>query len=123
MKRRLLVGLMFVSSACSSTAATGDGGPGGTTGNAGAGASGGGGAGGTTGGGGRGGATTTANQSVLERNKNPSRDGHFIQPGLTKAAAATMSRSAGFAATFTGDMWASPSTWRMGPVVQVRFLR
>ena len=115
MKRRLLVGLMFVSSACSSTAATGDGGPGGTTGNAGTGASGDGGAAGTTGGGGRGGATTTANQSVLERNKNPSRDGHFIQPGLTKAAAATMSRSTGFAATFSGDMWASPLYMENGP--------
>ena len=34
-----------------------------------------------------GGTPVATNQSVLERNKNPSRDGHFIQPTLTKTAA------------------------------------
>ena len=37
-------------------------------------------------------AAAATNQSVLERNKNPSRDGHFIQPALTKAAAARWRR-------------------------------
>jgi hypothetical protein len=46
------------------------------------------------------------NQSVLERNKNPSRDGHFIQPTLTKAAAMTMAADTAFngAATFTSTV-------------------
>ena len=57
----------------------------------------------------------SGNQSVLERNKNPSRDGHFIQPALTKAAAATMSRNTGFAASFAGNMWASPLYIENGP--------
>ncbi|HXU04437.1 MAG TPA: PQQ-binding-like beta-propeller repeat protein [Polyangia bacterium] len=46
--------------------------------------------------------------SVLERNNHASRDGHFVQPALTRAAAATMATDADFAATFTGAMWASP---------------
>jgi hypothetical protein len=57
----------------------------------------------------------SGSQSVLERNKNPSRDGHFIQPALTKAAAATMSRNPGFAASFAGNMWASPLYVENGP--------
>ena len=57
----------------------------------------------------------SGNQSVLERNKNPSRDGHFVQPALTKAAAATMSRNTGFAASFAGNMWASPLYIENGP--------
>jgi len=67
------------------------------------GASGGGGAGptGGSGNGGRGGATTPG-VSVLERNNHPSRDGHFVQPALSKAAAATMALDASFAATYTG---------------------
>jgi outer membrane protein assembly factor BamB len=52
---------------------------------------------------------------VLERNKNPSRDGHFVQPTLTKAAAATMAKDAAFAATFPGAMWASPLYFENGP--------
>jgi hypothetical protein len=47
---------------------------------------------------------------VLERNKNPSRDGHFIQPTLTKTAAMTMTADTAFnsAATFTGNVASSP---------------
>lgn len=48
--------------------------------------------------------------NVLERNNNASRDGLFIQPKFTKAAAATMTADATFntGAKFTGNMWASP---------------
>jgi hypothetical protein len=95
------------------TVASGGSGPagkGGTTGVAGA--AGAPGKGGTTGGGagttGTGGSAVVGDQSVLERNKNPSRDGHFIQAGLTQAAAKTMALQSNFAASFTGNMWASP---------------
>jgi hypothetical protein len=53
--------------------------------------------------------------SVLERNKNPSRDGHFIEPKLTKATAAKMALEPGFNATFPGTMWASPLYLENGP--------
>ena len=53
--------------------------------------------------------------SVLERNNHPSRDGHFVQPALTHAAAATMAADTGFAPTFTGAMWASPLYMENGP--------
>lgn len=46
--------------------------------------------------------------SVLERNKHPSRDGHFVQPTLTKAMAAKMAPDQGFLALFKGAMYASP---------------
>jgi hypothetical protein len=46
--------------------------------------------------------------SVLERNNHPSRDAHFVQPALTKAAAAKLGFDTGFQATFTGSMFASP---------------
>jgi hypothetical protein len=45
------------------------------------------------------GGTTPGGNSVLERNNHPTRDGHFAQPTLTKAAAATMASDGGFAAT------------------------
>jgi len=104
--------------ACGSSGATNDGGTAGASGAAGAG-----GTAGTTGRGGSSGAAgatgaagaPSGNQSVLERNKNPSRDGHFVQPALTKAAAATMTRNSGFAASFTGNMWASPLYIENGP--------
>ena len=64
--------------------------------------------------GGTGGAAP-ATGSVLERNNNPARDGHFVQPTLTKAAAATMARDTGFTGTFSGDMWASPLYFADGP--------
>lgn len=46
--------------------------------------------------------------SVLERNNHPSRDGHFVQPTLTKAAAANMALDAGFNATYTGAVMGDP---------------
>jgi hypothetical protein len=65
---------------------------------------------------GAGGTTTgTADQSVLERNNHPSRDGVFIQPKLTKAVAATLKLESAFKATFTGSMWASPLYLQNGP--------
>src|SRR5688572_25321451 len=91
----------------------GSAGAGGTAGNTGgmAGSTGGmaGGTGGTGGtAGGAGGTPVPGGASVLERNNNPSRDGHFLQPRLTKATAARMVFDAGFAAMFPGNMWASP---------------
>jgi hypothetical protein len=81
--------------ACSSSPASSDGGP----------------MGGSTGAGG----SSSTGQSVLERNKNPSRDGHFVQPALTKTAAATMAATPGFTASFTGTMFASPLYLQNGP--------
>ena len=52
---------------------------------------------------------------MLERNNHPSRDGIFLQPTLTKAAAAKMAADTGFKATFTGAMWASPLYLQKGP--------
>ena len=39
--------------------------------------------------------TQLASQSVTERNKNPSRDGHFVQPGLTQDGCGGDGRDAG----------------------------
>jgi len=64
---------------------------------------------------GTGGSATSASASVLERNNHPSRDGHFLQPMLTKARAATMARDTTFTGTFTGAMWASPVYLDNGP--------
>jgi len=89
--------------------ATGNGGRGGSAGGTGGGSAG---RGGTTGSGGQ---TQLPNQSVTERNKNPSRDGHFVQPGLTKTAVAGMVATPGFTGTFTGAMTASPLYWQNGP--------
>jgi hypothetical protein len=123
----LMTGLVVLSLGCGSSKSDG-GGTGGTstTGTGGTSATGTGGAhatGGSTGtGGGTGGSTAatggasgSADQSVLERNNHPSRDGIFLQPTLTKAAAATMAADTGFKATFTGAMWASPLYLQKGP--------
>lgn len=75
-----------------------------------------------TGGSASGGATGSAGStgttgSVLERNNHPSRDGLFLQPSITKAAvmAAAKTKDAAFAASFTGNMWASPLYAANGP--------
>jgi hypothetical protein len=65
--------------------------------------------------GGSAGGATTSDDSVLERNLHASRDGNFLQPKLTKAAIPTLTKDAGFAATFTGNMWASPLYLANGP--------
>jgi hypothetical protein len=54
-------------------------------------------------------------QSVLERNKHPSRDGNFVQPLLTKAMAAKMSPDPGFAGVYQGAMWNVPLYMENGP--------
>jgi hypothetical protein len=59
--------------------------------------------------------TVTTSASVLERNNHASRDGHFVQPLLTKAAAAKMSADSAFKASFDGDMWAAPLYLESGP--------
>lgn len=61
-------------------------------------------------------ASGTAN-SVLERNNHPSRDGHFTQPLLTRAAVKLAGKTAdsAFLATFPGNMWASPLYLENGP--------
>jgi hypothetical protein len=46
--------------------------------------------------------------SVLQRNNNPSRNGVFVQPTLTKARAATMVRDRSFDGTVSGNVFASP---------------
>jgi hypothetical protein len=103
-----------------SKAGSGGGTAAGSGGKGGSGASGAGAGGAGTGasGAGAGGAGTSGapgSASVLERNKNPSRDGLFIQPGLTKAMVAKMALDADFNAMFTGNMWASPLYLENGP--------
>ncbi len=67
------------------------------------------------GGAGTGGQPADTGESVLERNKHANRDGFFIQPTLTAAAAAKMSRDTAFAPKFTGQMFASPLYLQNGP--------
>lgn len=76
--------------------------------------------GGTASGGSGGGATTS--EAVLERNNSPTRDGHFKQPTLTKAAVGKMAADTDFKASIANkdeptksDMWASPLYMSNGP--------
>jgi hypothetical protein len=113
----LFTGLVVASLGCGSSQKPGDAGmggspltgTGGSSGTAGASAKG-----GSTG---SGGSISSGDQSVLERNKHPSRDGVFLQPTLTKAAAATLGADTTFnaGATFSGAMWASPLYLQNGP--------
>jgi hypothetical protein len=43
--------------------------------------------------------------SVLQHHLNPSRDGHYIDPLMTKAAAAKMTIDTTFDGTITGPLW------------------
>src|SRR6478736_1679326 len=54
------------------------------------------------------GTTTSTGASVLERNGGPTREGTWVQPTLTKDAAAKMALDSTFKATFKGSMYASP---------------
>jgi hypothetical protein len=78
------------------------------------------GAAGTGGSAGSGTAGTVAVQTddVLERGKRPSRDGNYLQPTLTAAAAMKMGMDTAFntAAAYTGSMFASPLYLAKGPV-------
>jgi hypothetical protein len=49
-----------------------------------------------------------AGDSVLMHHKNPSRDGVYVQPALTHAAAAGLKLDPSFNATFTGAVYAQP---------------
>jgi len=124
MRDWLSLGSLVVGLACSSCAPSApDGGgaaggnvPGGTSGTAANGGASGGATGGSGGGtaatggsgNGGGGGATSAGVSVLERNNHPSRDGHFLQPTLSKTAAAKMALDATFAATYMGAVMGSP---------------
>ena len=61
-------------------------------------------------------------QSVLQRNKNASRDGHFVQPTLTKANAAKLVRDTGFTTAIAGGVWNTPLyTWKWAPGTRAPF--
>jgi hypothetical protein len=102
------------------TGGAGEGGTSGAGGAAGAAGSGGtsgqAGTGGQAGAGGSGG-MVPADESVLEKGKRPSRDGHYVQPMLTTAAAMKVMPDAAFntSATYTGQMYASPLYLANGP--------
>jgi hypothetical protein len=53
--------------------------------------------------------------SVLQRNKHPTRDGLFLEPMLTKAAAAKMVQDTAFNGTLQGTVWASALYIEDGP--------
>jgi hypothetical protein len=53
--------------------------------------------------------------SVLQRNRNPNRDGHYVQPRITRANAAKFRLETGFRATFNGTMLAAPLYVDNGP--------
>src|SRR3954468_788196 len=53
--------------------------------------------------------------SVLERNRQPSREGHFIEPALSLSALARFGLDTDFAANFEGNMYASPLYLANGP--------
>ena len=52
---------------------------------------------------------------MLERNNHPSRDGQFVQPALTKSAAAKMAQDSTFNAAYTGAVLGSPLYFSSGP--------
>ena len=61
------------------------------------------------------GGVSAAGASVLERNNHPSRDGHFLQPTLTRQAAARMALDTTFTATFNGAVLGAPLYFANGP--------
>jgi hypothetical protein len=75
----------------------------------------GGGVGNASGSGGSAGVSYTSSASVLERNGGPTRESHWVQPTLTKAAAARMTLDTDFNAAFQGNMYASPLYVEHGP--------
>jgi hypothetical protein len=52
--------------------------------------------------------TVAAGDSVLMHHKNLNRDGVYVQPALTKTAAAGLKKDTTFNATFTGQVYAQP---------------
>lgn len=53
--------------------------------------------------------------SVLQRNNHASRDGHYVQPTLTRAVAATLVLDTSFQPTITGNVYAQPLYVEQGP--------
>ncbi len=53
--------------------------------------------------------------SVLEHHAGPRRDGHYVDPTLTAASAATFHRDPAFSATVTGNTYAQPLYLANGP--------
>jgi hypothetical protein len=51
-------------------------------------------------------------QSVTDYHADPGRSGNYTVAGLTLAAAATMTPDKGFAASFTGNVYAQPLYWQ-----------
>jgi hypothetical protein len=92
-----------------------NGGAGNSGGNPATGGSSGGVSGGAPSGGTGGGMQPGSTDSVLERNGNPARDGHFVRPALTKTAAAKMAFESSFKTDFKGSMYASPLYVANGP--------
>jgi hypothetical protein len=69
---------------------------------------------------GHGGSTGTAgvvgtSAGVLERNNHPTRDAHFLQPTLTREAAARMALDETFTATYSGAVLGAPLYFPNGP--------
>src|SRR5689334_7505768 len=110
LKRSLLVALAFCTTCSSSKGSGGSGGESGTGGSGTGGAMGGNGGTGTGGSG-----VAPGSASVLQRNKNASRDGHFIDPLMTRARVAKMALDTTFNPTFGAAMWASPLFMENGP--------
>jgi hypothetical protein len=54
------------------------------------------------------GVVVMAGDSVLMHHKNLNRDGVYVQPALTRTAAAGLTKDASFKATFTGNVYAQP---------------
>ena len=54
-------------------------------------------------------------ESVLQRNKHATRDGLYVQPGLTRAAAAKMTLDASFHPVIQGNVYAQPLYLEQGP--------
>ncbi|HYB42493.1 MAG TPA: PQQ-binding-like beta-propeller repeat protein [Candidatus Methylomirabilis sp.] len=52
-----------------------------------------------------------ADPAVLQHHKNPSRDGHYVDPAFTPAAAAQLHLDPGFHATLSGPTFAQPLFW------------
>jgi hypothetical protein len=108
--RAACVALVALGLGCSSSKAK----PGGAAGAGGGAAAAAGAAGGAAGAGGKGGPISTADD-VPTRNKRETRDGFFIEPTLTKAAAMKMAPDTTFKAAFTGAMYAAPLYVANGP--------
>jgi hypothetical protein len=60
-------------------------------------------------------AVAADDQSVLQRNKHATRDGHYVQPLLTRSAAAKLVLDASFKPTITGTVYAQPLYVASGP--------